>query len=85
MVSLNEQRDKISSKDPKPDMVSIVTRMNLIRTALGTAGNHLRDTQQAYENILKEMEFKATTFAERDKYLERMVHAQRNRFGREAR
>src|SRR5262249_42891500 len=54
MASLKEQQAKVAAG--KPDMEALVGRMNLIRTALGTAGNNLRDSQQAYDNILKEMD-----------------------------
>ncbi len=55
MVSLLEQRSKLTDKDGKPDMDGISTRMNLIRTALGSSGNNLREAHGAYENILKEL------------------------------
>ena len=53
ITSLRDQQVKVLGANP--DMESVLNRMNLIRTALGTAGNNLRDVQQAYDNILKEL------------------------------
>ena len=54
IVSLKDQMGKVA--DPKADMENVLIRMNDIRTALGTAGNVIRDSSKAYDNILREME-----------------------------
>ncbi|MBI2804841.1 MAG: hypothetical protein HYX68_07665 [Planctomycetes bacterium] len=54
IVSLLEQQSKV--RDPKTDMETVLHRMNEIRTALSLAGNNLRDTNNAYQNILREMQ-----------------------------
>jgi hypothetical protein len=54
ITSLLEQQSKTQNKNA--DLEQILNRMNEIRTALGTAGNNVREAHQAYENILKEMD-----------------------------
>ncbi len=54
IVNLRDQMGKVA--DPKTDMDNVLNRMNEIRTALGSAGNTLRNANKAYENILREME-----------------------------
>ena len=54
ITSLQEQHSKVANAST--DMDNVLNRMNEIRTALGSAGNNLRESQQAYNNILRELE-----------------------------
>jgi hypothetical protein len=53
ITSLIEQQSKIRTDGV--DMDNVLNRMNEIRTALSTAGNNIRDTHQAYDNIYREL------------------------------
>jgi hypothetical protein len=53
ITSLVEQQSKIRTEGV--DMDNVLNRMNEIRTALSTAGNGIRDTHQAYDNIYREL------------------------------
>lgn len=55
MTSLLQQIDRTGTKDA--DMDQVLNRMNEIRTALSNSGNTLRESEQAYRNILKEMDY----------------------------
>jgi hypothetical protein len=54
ITTLSAQLDKV--RDPKADMENVLNRMNEVRTALGQSSTNLRDVEQAYKNIVREME-----------------------------
>ena len=73
IVSLQEQLAKIT-RDPKTaDMENVLNRMNEIRTALSTAGNHLRESHLAYRNILNELSVNRVRAERRDRIRDKIV------------
>ncbi len=72
IVSLQEQLSKIEN-DKNVDMDNVLNRMNEIRTNLSTSGVNLREAEQAYANILKELRMNRVK-ANRKSFIETKIH-----------